>query len=117
MFDIIKGLCDKRGISINDLEEALGYSKNTLYRLKKQNPGADKIKAIADYFQVSTDYLLGRENSSQIIKGPDNEIAEFYRKVTSDLEMNECEEQELKDDFKAYLQMRAEILKSKGKGK
>ena len=53
MFDIIKSLCDKRGISINDLEEALGYSKNTLYRLKKQNPGADKLKAIADYFDVS----------------------------------------------------------------
>lgn len=60
MFDIVKGLCDKRGISINDLEEALGYSKNTLYRLKKQNPGADKLKAIADYFDVSVDYLLGR---------------------------------------------------------
>lgn len=66
MFDIIKGLCDKRGISINDLEEALGYSKNTLYRLKKQNPGADKLKAIADYFDVSVDYLLGRSNNENI---------------------------------------------------
>lgn len=66
MFDIIKGLCDKRGISINDLEEALGYSKNTLYRLKKQNPGADKLKAIADYFDVSVDYLLGRSNKENI---------------------------------------------------
>lgn len=60
MFDRVKYLCDKRGISINDLEEALGYSKNTLYRLKKQNAGSDKLKAIADYFDVSTDYLLGR---------------------------------------------------------
>ena len=60
MFDIVRNLCEKRGISINDLEEALGYSKNTLYRLKKQNAGSDKLKAIADYFDVSTDYLLGR---------------------------------------------------------
>lgn len=60
MFDTIKELCARRGISINDLEEALGYSKNTLYRLKKQNPGADKLEAIADYFGVTTDYLLGR---------------------------------------------------------
>lgn len=59
-FEIIKALCDKRKISINKLEEDLGYSKNTLYRLKTQNPGADKLKAIADYFQVTTDYLLGR---------------------------------------------------------
>lgn len=66
MFDIVKVLCDKRGISINDLEEALGYSKNTLYRLKKQNAGSDKLKAIADYFDVSTDYLLGRTEKESI---------------------------------------------------
>ena len=68
MFDIVKSLCDKRGISINDLEEALGYSKNTLYRLKKQNAGSDKLKAIADYFDVSTDYLLGREKTKSFSK-------------------------------------------------
>ena len=66
MFDIIKSLCHKRGISINDLEEALGYSRNTLYRLKKQNPGADKLKAIADYFDVSIDYLLGRTSNENV---------------------------------------------------
>jgi len=60
MLDVIKKLCKERGISINDLEEALGYSNSTLYRLKRQNAGADKVKAIADYFDVSTDYLLGR---------------------------------------------------------
>ncbi|WP_217588799.1 helix-turn-helix domain-containing protein [Lentibacillus saliphilus] len=59
-FDTVKKLCSERKISINDLEEALGYSKNTLYRLKTQTPGADKLRAIADYFDVSTDYLLGR---------------------------------------------------------
>lgn len=68
MFDVVKTLCDKRGISINDLEEALGYSKNTLYRLKKQNAGSDKLKAIADYFDVSTDYLLGREPANSPAK-------------------------------------------------
>lgn len=59
-FEIIKKLCSDRKISINDLENELGYSKNTLYRLKTQNPGSDKLEKIADYFNVSTDYLLGR---------------------------------------------------------
>lgn len=59
-FKVVKKLCDERKISINDLEKALGYSKNTLYRLKTQNPGADKLQVLADYFDVSTDYLLGR---------------------------------------------------------
>lgn len=60
MLEVIKELCKRRGISVNDLEDALGYSKNTLYRLRSQNAGADKVKAIADYFDVSADYLLGR---------------------------------------------------------
>lgn len=72
MLDRIKFLCDKRGISINDLEEALGYSKNTLYRLKKQKPGSDKLEAIADYFGVSTDYLLGREEKTTKKELPSN---------------------------------------------
>lgn len=60
VFENVKRLCDERRISINDLEKSLGYSKNTLYRLKTQNPGADKLQSIADYFKVSTDYILGR---------------------------------------------------------
>lgn len=64
-FEIVKNLCSERKISINDLEKSLGYSKNTLYRLKTQTPGADKLKAIADYFDVSTDYLLGRTDKKR----------------------------------------------------
>ncbi|MFL2100055.1 helix-turn-helix domain-containing protein [Desemzia sp. FAM 23989] len=70
MFDRIKYLCDQRGISINDLESALGYSKNTLYRLKKQKAGSDKLEVIADYFGVSTDYLLGRDETITINNTP-----------------------------------------------
>lgn len=65
VFDRVKLLCDERKISINDLERSLEYSKNTLYRLKNQTPGADKLQAIADYFDVSTDYLLGRTDKKR----------------------------------------------------
>lgn len=66
VFERVKTLCDERKISINDLEHSLGYSKNTLYRLKTQNPGSDKLQAIADYFNVSTDYLLGRTEEAYV---------------------------------------------------
>ncbi|WP_405100746.1 helix-turn-helix domain-containing protein [Oceanobacillus sp. FSL H7-0719] len=65
VFNRVKILCDDRKISINELENSLGYSKNTLYRLKTQNPGADKLQAIADYFDVSVDYLLGRTDKKR----------------------------------------------------
>lgn len=65
-FERIKELCKKNGISINKLEESLGYSRNTIYSLKKQKPNAERISEIADYFGVSTDYLLGRTDNPRV---------------------------------------------------
>lgn len=73
-FDKIKELADKQGISINVLEEKLGYGTNTLYRLKRSNPSSKVLREIADYFGVSTDYLLGRTDNPKI--ATDNKLAE-----------------------------------------
>ncbi|HEM6081703.1 TPA: helix-turn-helix transcriptional regulator [Streptococcus suis] len=74
-FERIKELCKKHGISLNALEEKLGYSRNTIYSLKKQKPNAERIAEIADYFNVSTDYLLGRTDNPRIAS--DNDMSEI----------------------------------------
>lgn len=74
-FERIKELCKKHGISLNALEEKLGYSRNTIYSLKKQKPNAERIAEIADYFNVSTDYLLGRTDNPRIAS---DETEKFY---------------------------------------
>ena len=73
-FDRIKDLATNQGISLNQLEEKLGYSTNTLYGIKKANPKSDRLQEIADYFNVSTDYLLGRTNNPNIA----NDKEKFY---------------------------------------
>lgn len=70
-FDKIKELCQKQGISLNQLEEKLNFSTNYLYSMKKGNPKADNLQKIADYFNVSTDYLLGRTENPNIAKDGD----------------------------------------------
>ena len=65
-FDRIKELAKKQGLSINSLEEKLGYSRNTIYNLKNSKPSTERISEIADYFNVSTDYLLGRTDNPVI---------------------------------------------------
>lgn len=65
-FERIKELAKKRGLSLNQVEEKLGYSKNTLYSLKRQKVSSDRLQEIADYFGVSTDYLLGRTDNPAI---------------------------------------------------
>ena len=65
-FERVRELAKKQGLSINQLEEKLNFGKNSLYGLKKSNPNSKIIEKIADYFNVSTDYLLGRTDNPRI---------------------------------------------------
>ena len=62
----IKELAKSRGISLAKLEESLGYSTNYFYTLKTKAPNSERLQEIADYFNVSTDYLLGRTDNPAI---------------------------------------------------
>ena len=65
-FEIIKKLAKKQGKSLNRIEEELGWSRNTLYSLKINKPSSERLEALADYFNVSVDYLLGREEKASL---------------------------------------------------
>lgn len=65
-FEKVRELAKKQGLSLNQVEEKLGFSKNTLYSLKRQKVSSDRLQQIADYFGVSTDYLLGRTDNPAI---------------------------------------------------
>ena len=77
----IKELALKRGISLQKVAEDLGYSINYLYTLKEKTPKSDRLEEIADYFNVSTDYLLGRTDNPAIAKEtvttPDGRIVDL----------------------------------------
>ena len=68
-FEKIKELAKKRGKSLGQVEEDLGYGRNTLYKIKNSTPNAERITEIASYFHVSTDYLLGRTDNPAIASG------------------------------------------------
>ena len=62
----IKELAERQKLSIRSLEEKLGYGNGTIRRWEKQVPGVDKVQKVADYFNVSVDYLLGREDTAEV---------------------------------------------------
>ncbi|HFU3705176.1 TPA: helix-turn-helix domain-containing protein [Streptococcus suis] len=78
-FEKIKELCKKRGITIGVLEEKLGLSRNSIYTIKNKKPSAERIQLIADYFNVSTDYLLGRTDTPYIADGSSESLSEKGR--------------------------------------
>ena len=74
-FDRIMSLLRKKGMTQADLSRATGISTGLISQWKKrmQSPSAEKLKLIADYFNVSTDYLLGNEKKSLIARCKKNE--------------------------------------------
>lgn len=80
-FDRVKELSQKRGISLSKLEETLGLGKNSIYALKRNQPSAERLQEIADYFNVSTDYLLGRTDNPNIAKDNQEYTSDDLRKM------------------------------------
>lgn len=64
-FDRLKKLCEEQKISIVELEEKLDFGRNSLYGWKKKVPNGANLEKVADYFDVSVDYLLGRTDKKR----------------------------------------------------
>lgn len=56
----IKALADENGISLPSLESELGFGNSTIVKWDKSTPKSDKLEKVAAYFNVTTDFLLGR---------------------------------------------------------
>ncbi|PST30558.1 helix-turn-helix domain-containing protein [Enterocloster lavalensis] len=63
IYETIKALSKEKGLSINQLEKTLGLSKGSLCRIDTNRPSIDRLQRIADFFDVSLDYLMtGKED-------------------------------------------------------
>lgn len=61
LVDRIRALANQRDMSLPQLEVELGLGNGTISRWRSSSPNTDKLQKIADYFNVSMDYLLGRD--------------------------------------------------------
>ncbi|MDT2855869.1 helix-turn-helix domain-containing protein [Lactococcus lactis] len=65
-FERIKKLADNQKISLQKVATDIGLSENAIYGWKTRKPKGEDLAKIADYFHVSVDYLLGREDIEKI---------------------------------------------------
>lgn len=67
LIDTISFMCSKKNISANKMLLECNLNKSVLDNLKKGSiPSVDKIMKVADYFNVSVDYLLGRTDNPKM---------------------------------------------------
>ena len=74
VFDRIKSLADKQGISVSKVALDLGFSENLFYQWKKSVPNVEAVQKVADYFNVSVDYLLDRTEQKAIESDMDTKL-------------------------------------------
>ena len=82
LFQRIRKLCRDRNITIKKMADDLDIGTSLIRKWKTTtSPSIDKIKPIAEYFEVSTDYLIGLtdiEQSAEKLMG-DKDIISIQR--------------------------------------
>ena len=56
----LRELCEEKGISQRQLQRDLNLSTSTVSKWKTSTPKNETLQAVADYFNVTTDYLMGK---------------------------------------------------------
>lgn len=75
MYSKIVMLAERKGVSLAQVERDLKFSPSSLRKLHTNKPSADKVVALARYFNVSTDYLYG---TSEIEKPADQVLDQDF---------------------------------------
>ena len=61
--DNIRRLCERQGITLAELERTLSLGNGTVAKWDKSSPGILRVKAVADFFNVTIDSLLREESA------------------------------------------------------
>lgn len=78
----VKTICKDRKIPISKLERDLGYSNGYIGQLRKGTFPNDRLKEIAEYLEVSIDYLMtGKEKEGGETYYINEETKEIAQKV------------------------------------
>ena len=90
-FDIFKLLCEKKGVSPKKATEDIGLSNSITTKWKKTGatPKGDTLQRIADYFGVTTDYLLTGEDTKKapgLTEKDRRDVAKLVENIMSDME-------------------------------
>lgn len=113
-FDIFNDLCKKKGVSCKKAAEDIGLSNSITTKWKKTGatPGGDTLNRIAHYFDVSTDYLLGKENKKAPTEDGERSVSDDELKFALWGDCTDISDEDL-DDVRRYAAFVRERKKDK----
>lgn len=91
LVDKIKSLCKEEKITVAELERKTGISNGQIRKWDNSTPGINKLQAVADYFDVSVDYLLGRTDKKRyydLTEKDEKEVDKELERILNSVESN-----------------------------
>lgn len=114
MKERIRHLCKLNHVSMNKVEGDLGFGKGYLSKLGTSKPNAEKLKKIADYFNVSLDFIMTGKEDEQKEKDNTDDLKQKFEELKELLESGKMQplrydEQPIDDNTKELLLKQVEI--------
>lgn len=88
----IKNLCDEKKVTFAEVERKIGISNGQIRRWDNVSPKSETLSKVANYFDVSTDYLLGRTDKKNYYgltekdeRDIEKQLEDIINNVSSDL--------------------------------
>lgn len=113
--DVIRDLCPKNNTSIKTLEKELGFSNGSL--VKASTIKNDRLQKIADYFNVTVDYLMtGKETNVYYLN---EETAKLAQEMFEDEDMRSLFDMKRNmppERFKAHMEFMKSLYEQEKEG-
>lgn len=115
-------LRQEKGIYQKDIAKHLGITTSAygFYEQNKRQPDQSTLQSLADFFNVSVDYLLGRANErrpgADIKAIDDPEVIDFMKTVVGefrlDTHLTPNDRQEIMEDLSEYFRFKLQQKKN-----
>lgn len=60
LLERVRLLANEKKMTVAELERKLNFAQGSISKWSKQSPSSERLQKVADFFDVSADYLLGR---------------------------------------------------------
>ena len=82
---VVKELASKKGVSLTNALIESGVKKNFFWSIEKQGsvPSVEKLQALAVYFDVSVDYLIGNTDVPEVNRAEESPQMALARAIAA----------------------------------
>lgn len=82
----IQDLATQHHETLAELERKLGMGNGTITKWDKRSPSSEKLTAVANHYNVTTDYILGRTDTPQFTQKDEKDVQKILEDMVQGLD-------------------------------